>query len=119
MTEPFVQGAVDEFALRAMPKARIEETVGRLYGVGPASLSYLLFEDFYVLDDLRVVPPWERKIMSRLMFGKRLVPESRILTFFRRRYPGYEKLAFNYIWEDLFWRREHEAIDWLEKEIRR
>jgi len=27
-------------------------------------------------------------------------------------------LAVHYIWEDIFWRRKNEKIEWLEKEIR-
>jgi hypothetical protein len=27
-------------------------------------------------------------------------------------------LAVHYIWEDLFWKRKNEHIDWLEKLIR-
>lgn len=113
------RGGIDEVALRSQTRAAQERVLSALYGVGPASLSYLLFEDFYHLDGLRIVPPWERKIMSRLLFGRRLVPEARILRFFRTRYPGYDKLAFDYLWEDLFWRHEREPIDWLAAEIRR
>lgn len=29
-----------------------------------------------------------------------------------------KKNITNYIWEDVFWRRKHEHIEWLEKEIR-
>ncbi len=119
MTEAFRAGGLDETQLRGASKADVEASLSDLYGVGPSSLSYLLYEDFYFLDDLRIVPPWERKIMSRLLFDKPLVPESRILRFFRTRYPGYEKLAFHYLWEDLFWRHEREPIDWLAAEIRR
>ena len=119
LTQAFRGGGPDEMALRDAPKPEIERVLSSLYGVGPASLSYLLYEVFYVLDDLRVIPPWERKIMSRLLFGRREVPEARILRFFRRRYPGYEKLAFNYLWEDLFWRHERQPIEWLGAEIRR
>ncbi len=119
LTRSFLGGDMDERRLRALPKPELEAALDRLYGVGPASLSYLLYEDFYRLDDLRVVPPWERKIMSRLLFGRPLVPESRILRFFQARYPGYEKLAFHYLWEDVFWRHEREPIDWLAAEIRR
>lgn len=118
-TEAFRGGGLDESRLRAAPRDEVERALSALYEVGPASLSYMLFEDFYFLDDLRVMPPWEQKIMSRLLFGKRLVPAARILRFFRTRYPGYEKLAFDYIWEDLFWRHEREPIDWLAAEIRR
>lgn len=119
MTEAFREDGLDEIKLRGASKEDVEGFLSDLYGVGPSSLSYLLYEDFYFLDDLRVVPPWERKIMSRLLFDKPLVPESRILRFFRTHYPGYEKLTFNYLWEDLFWRHEREPIDWLAAEIRR
>lgn len=119
LSRSFAAGGLDEESLRSLPKAELEPTLGALYGVGPATLTYLLYEDFYVLDDLRVVPPWERKIMSRLLFDRKLVPEARILRFFRSRYPGYEMLAFHYLWEDLFWRHEREPIDWLAVEIRR
>ena len=119
LTEAFASGTVDEVALRRAPKSEVERALESLYGVGPASLSYLLYENFYFLDDLRITPPWERKIMSRLLFGRRMVPEARILRFFGSRYPGYEKLAFNYLWEDLFWRHQREPIEWLAAEIRR
>ena len=119
LTRAFREGGLDEPALRTAPKADIERALSRLYGIGPASRSYLLFEDFYFFDDLRVVPPWERKIMSRLLFHRPLVSEARILRFFRTRYAGYEKLAFDYLWEDLFWRHEQEPIEWLAAEIRR
>ncbi len=119
MTEAFRDGRLEESWLRGAPRADVEASLAELYGVGPASLSYLLYEDFYFLDDLRMIPPWERKIMSRLLYDKALVPESRILRFFRTRYPGYEKLAFHYLWEDLFWRHERKPIDWLAAEIRR
>ncbi len=29
----------------------------------------------------------------------------------------YRSLAVQYVWEDLFWRRKHEPVDWLEKLI--
>src|SRR3990172_4942354 len=111
ISEAFGRRSLDERLLREMPRERIEREVGDLYGVGPATLEYLLFEDFYFLDGLRLIPPWERKIMSRFLFPNSLVRESRILRFFHTRYPGYEKLAFHYLWEDLFWRRDRETID--------
>lgn len=55
--------------------------------------------------------------MSRLIFNKKSDPTEKILKFFERFKP-YQKLAFHYLWEDLFWKRKHEYIDWLEKEIR-
>ena len=46
------------------------------------------------------------------------VEVGRLLDHFERRYGGYRMLAVHYFWEDLFWRRKHEPIDWLEKLIR-
>ena len=118
ITEQFANKVIDEFALRRASKEHIKKEMQKLYGIGPASTEYLLFEDFYFLDALEKIPPWEQKIMSKLLFNKELVPTGEILNFFKNRYEGYEKLAFHYIWEDLFWKRKHEQIDWLEKEIR-
>jgi len=118
ISEQFNKKEINEFALRKMPKEKIKKEMLKLYGVGPASIEYLLFEDFYFLDALETIPPWEQKIMSRLIFNKKLVPVKKILNFFKKRYKDYEKLAFHYIWEDLFWQRKRKYIEWLEKEIR-
>jgi len=56
--------------------------------------------------------------MSRLIFNQKLVSAKEILEFFEKRYAGWEKLAFHYIWEDIFWKRKYQHIEWLEKEIR-
>jgi len=118
ISEQFAGGAIDGIALRGSPKEVAVRELDKLYGIGPASIQGILFEDFYFLDEFNLVPPWERKIMSRLLFGKRLVSAERILHFFRERYAGYGFIAFHYVWEDLFWRRKHERIEWLEREIR-
>jgi len=117
LTEQFVNGEINEFKLRRLDKKQIKEKALELYGIGPASVEYLLFEDFYFLENLVTIPPWEQKIFSKLLFNKDLVPVEKILNFFKR-FKGYEKLAFHYIWEDLFWKRKHKHIEWLEKEIR-
>ena len=39
-----------------------------------------------------------------------------LMTF--ERFDEYQMLAVHYIWEDLFWRRKHEPVAWLEKLIR-
>lgn len=118
ITEQFIKEKVNEFALRKMPKEEIRKEMLKLYGIGPISVEYLLFEDFYFYDTLETIPPWEKKIMSRLIFDKKLVPSNEILEFFRNKYAGWEKLAFHYIWEDIFWKRKYKRIEWLEKEIR-
>jgi len=117
LSEQFTNNNIDEFALRKMDREYIEEEMLKLYGIGPASIEYLLFEDFYFYDALKTIPPWEQKILSRLIFNKKLVSDKKILGFFKK-FRHWEKLASNYIWEDVFWRRKHEHIEWLEKEIR-
>ena len=118
ITEQFVNGEIKESALRKMGKDEVKKEMLKLYGIGPASVEYLLFDDFYFCDALETIPPWEQKIMSRLIFNKELVTAKKILEFFKKRYVGWEKLAFHYIWEDVFWKRKYQHIEWLEKEIR-
>lgn len=118
LSEQFAKGEINEFEMRGLPKEEVKKEALKLYGIGAASVEYLLFEDFYHCDHLATIPPWEQKIMSRLLFNKKLVSTNKILDFFKKRYPGWEKLAFHYIWEDIFWKRKTQRIDWLEKEIR-
>ncbi len=118
ISEQFSKGEIDEFKMRRMDRDELKEQALKLYGIGPASVEYLLFEDFYHCDHLATIPPWEQKIMSKLLFNKKLVSTEKILDFFRKKYKGWEKLAFHYIWEDIFWKRKTQHIDWLEKEIR-
>ena len=118
ITRQFVNKEINEFTLRKMSKEEVKKEMLKFYGIGPASVEYLLFEDFYFLDSLEIIPPWEQKIMSRLIFNQKLVSAKKILEFFKQRYTGWEKLAFHYIWEDVFWKRKYQPIEWLEKEIR-
>lgn len=118
ISSQFTKGEIDEFKMREMDKEELKKELLKLYGIGPASVEYLLFEDFYHYDALETIPPWEQKIMSRLLFNKNLVSTKEILNFFRKRYAEWEKLAFHYIWEDIFWKRKTQKIPWLEKEIR-
>ncbi len=104
--------------MREMSRDKLKTKVLKIYGIGPASTEYILFEDFYHYDALETIPPWEQKIMSRLLFNKKLVSVEKVLNFFRKNYPNWEKLAFHYIWEDIFWKRKTQKIEWLEKEIR-
>ena len=118
ITEQFVNKEIDEFALRKISKDEVKKKMLKLYGIGPASVGGVLFGDFYFCNSMETIPPWEQKIMSRLIFNKKLVSAKKILEFFKKRYKGWESLAFHYIWEDIFWKRKHKRIEWLEKEIR-
>ncbi|MDP3986818.1 MAG: hypothetical protein Q8P81_01180 [Nanoarchaeota archaeon] len=118
LSDDFANGRISEDSLRKVDQESLRSQLLNIYGVGPATLEYLLFEDFYFLDALNTIPPWEQKILSRLVFEKERVDAKEIIDFFRKKYSGFEKLAVHYIWEDLFWKRKDEHIDWLEKEIR-
>jgi 3-methyladenine DNA glycosylase/8-oxoguanine DNA glycosylase len=114
-------GEVDEHRLRSAPLEEQRRALLGLYGVGPASVGYILVDVFHRLDELSHVSPWEQKIYSRLLFGTdpdRPVPVRRLLELFEERFAGYRALAVHYLWEDLFWRWKTEGVDWLDRLIR-
>ncbi len=117
LSQQFASREISEENIRGRDKQAVQKRMLGLYGIGPASVEYLLFEYAYLLDELRVIPPWEQKILSRLLFNRPGAPAQEILRFFGK-YPGYEKLAFHLLWEDLFWKHQKKNIPWLEKEIR-
>jgi len=117
-SEDFVKGVVDEFKLRQMNMEEAKKELDKLYGVGPASVSILLFEELHHYDTIEKIGPWEQKIYSRLLFNKELVPAETILQEIHKRYGKWETLAMHYIFEDLFWKRKTQKIQWLEKLIR-
>ncbi|PIR02843.1 MAG: hypothetical protein COV62_00210 [Candidatus Nealsonbacteria bacterium CG11_big_fil_rev_8_21_14_0_20_35_11] len=118
ISSQFSKGEIDEFAMREMSKDELREKALKFYGIGPASVEYLLFEDFYHYDAFDAVPPWEQKIYSKLLYNKKLVSTNKILKDIKKRYDKWSKLAIHYIWEDIFWKRKTQYIDWLEEEIR-
>ena len=108
----------NEFKLRELDNEALKEKLLQLYGIGPASVWYLLFEVFHRWDVFDYISPWEQKIYSKLLFNKDLVSAQKILEYARRKWGRYRMLAASYILTDLFWRRKHKRIDWLEKLIR-
>jgi 3-methyladenine DNA glycosylase/8-oxoguanine DNA glycosylase len=118
--ECFYQGAIDEFALRDKDKETQMKELVKLYGIGPATVWYLLFDVFHHWDFFNHVSPWEQKIYSKLFFDKEPenpVAVNEILEHFEQ-FGEYKQLAVHYIWEDLWWKRKHEPVPWLEKLIR-
>lgn len=116
----FAQGFINEEELRKEDREAQMRELLKLYGVGPATVWYLLFDVFHHWDYFNHISPWEQKIYSKLFFDKDPedpVPVDKLLKYFAR-YGKYKQLAVHYIWEDLFWRRESEHIPWLEREIR-
>jgi len=121
ITEPFAKGKIDELRLRSENKDKQREILISLYGVGPATVGYILFDVFKHYDELRHISPWEQKIYSKLFFNvnpENPIPVEKLLDLFEKRYGKYKMLAVHYIWEDLWWKRKNEHIPWLEKLIR-
>ncbi|MGC9469849.1 MAG: DNA-3-methyladenine glycosylase family protein [Anaerolineae bacterium] len=121
VTAAFAEGAVDEFALRSQSREEQRQALLDLYGIGPASVGYILFDVFHHPDEMNHISPWEKKIYSKLFFD--VEPEEplevdALLTYFEEHFGGYQALAVHYFWEDLFWRRRHEPVPWLERLIR-
>lgn len=116
----FSQGLIDEKELRTKDRETQMIELLKLYGVGPATVWYLLFDVFHHWDFFNHVSPWEQKIYSKLFFNRDAqnpVPVKKILKYFEK-FGKYKQLAVHYVWEDLFWKRKNEKIPWLEKEIR-
>lgn len=118
--DQFAEGLVDEFELRRSDLNTQKEKLLELYGVGPATVWYLLFDIFHHWDHFEYISPWEQKIYSKLFFDRdpeNPVSTQKLLKHFDRCRP-FRRLAVHYIWEDLWWKRQNESIPWLEKLIR-
>ncbi|OGM60736.1 hypothetical protein A2892_01690 [Candidatus Woesebacteria bacterium RIFCSPLOWO2_01_FULL_39_10b] len=129
----FEKGVIDEMDLRKKDRQTQMEELLKLYGVGPATVWYLLFDVFHHWDFFNHISPWEQKIYSKVFFDQdpeNPVPVKKLLKHFNK-YGKYKQLAVHYIWEDLLWTRLHlqklcdsgqerknKNIPWLEKLIR-
>ena len=90
-----------------------------LYGIGSASVGYILRDVFHHLNELEYISPWEQRIYSRLFFDTETpVPVEQLLAYFNEQFGEYRMLAVHYFWEDLFWKRKNQHVEWLEKLIR-
>lgn len=116
----FSNGEINEMDLRTKDRQTQMEELLKLYGVGPATVWYLLFDVFHHWDFFNHISPWEQKIYSKIFFDKdpeNPVPVEKILKHFEK-FGNYKQLAVHYIWEDLWWKRKNEHIPWLETLIR-
>ena len=118
--DDFTQGLIDELELRKQDRETQVRELLKLYGVGPATVWYLLFDVFHHWDFFNHVSPWEQKIYSKLFFDRdpeNPVPVTKLLKYFAK-FGAYKQLAVHYIWEDLWWKRKNQPLPWLEKLIR-
>ncbi len=116
--EMFAAGELDEKELRVRSSPDLKQRLLAIYGIGPASVWYLMFGVFKRYDAFEHISPWEQKIFSRLLFDRELVDAKEILAYVDRRWGEWKMLAAHYLFEDLFWRQKNENIPWLEELIR-
>jgi 3-methyladenine DNA glycosylase/8-oxoguanine DNA glycosylase len=122
VTQAFAEGQVDEFALREAPREVRRAALLDLYGIGPASVGYILFDVFHQWDELNHISPWEHRIYSKLFFDRDPadpLPVEQLLQALDERFGAWKMLAVHYLWEDLFWSNAREPIPWLQELIRR
>jgi 3-methyladenine DNA glycosylase/8-oxoguanine DNA glycosylase len=110
--------ALDEAALRPLDTPELKRRLLAMYGIGPASVWYLLFGQFKRCEVFETISPWEQKIFSRLLFGQDLVEPARILDEVERCWGKWKMLAAHILFEDLFWQRRNQPVPWLEELIR-
>lgn len=118
LSQDFAEGKIDEQKLRELDQEGAKKELLKLYGVGPETARILLFEVCHQYNTFDHIAPWQQKIYSQLFYKKPLVSAGKIRDDIRKQYGEYSMLAVHYIWEDIFWKRKNEKIDWLEKEIR-
>jgi len=114
VTNTFVREEINEYELRNKSREEQHKILLALYGIGPASVGYILSDVFHHLDEIDYISPWEQKIYSKLFFDQqpdKPVSVDRLLKFFNQRFGEYKTLAVHYIWEDLFWKRKHVNIE--------
>ncbi len=121
VTAAFVAKDIDEFELRTRSREEQRQALLGLYGIGPASVGYILSDVFHHMNELEYISPWEQKIYSRLFFDAgpdTPVPVEQLLSYFDEQFGEFRMLAVHYFWEDLFWKRKNQHVEWLEKLIR-
>jgi len=121
VNQAFVGRQVDEFDLRNKTKGEQRDALLCLYGVGPASVQYILSDVFHHTGKIEHISPWEARIYSKLFFDRHVndpAAVDQLRAYFNARFPGFQALAVHYFWEDLFWKRKNEPVDWLEDLIR-
>lgn len=121
VSKPFAKGKIDELEFRQKSAEEQEEMLISLYGIGLASVGYIMLDVFHRWDYLNHISPWEQKIYTKIFFNKdyekNLVSVDKMLKHFSK-WGKWKNLAVHYIWEDIWWKRRNEHIPWLEKLIR-
>ncbi len=105
---------LNEEEMRHLNNEELKKALLSIYGVGPASLDYLMRDVFHRRDALNTIPPWEAKIYSKLLEMKSPVPKQ-ILTEVKKRYNDWRAVAIHYFFMDLNWKHKEKPIEWFGK----
>jgi 3-methyladenine DNA glycosylase/8-oxoguanine DNA glycosylase len=109
-----------ETRLRAMTDAQaLRAGLRSLYGVGPATTGYLMFDVFKSLDELSHLPHWEAKILGRLLFDDPDTDPADTIAWCHRSWAPFTMLATHAVFETVFWHRATgNGPAWLDDLIR-
>jgi 3-methyladenine DNA glycosylase/8-oxoguanine DNA glycosylase len=120
VSEAIAAGEVDATALREATVEEQRAALLSLYGIGPASVGYILIDVFHAFDEMAHISPWEQGIYSHLLLGRPTDDPAPVPVLLERiaRWSPWRALALHYLWEDLFWRHDAEPIEWLAPLIR-
>lgn len=113
VSKDFEEGKINEMQMRNLNSEQLKRELLKIYGVGPASLDYLMRDVFHRYDALNTVPHWEAKIYLKL-FHKEMDAKE-ILEEIKRRYGNWRAVAVHYIFMDLNWSHKKKKIEWYGK----
>lgn len=103
----FISGRIDEKAWRNMDNEELEKKLLQIYGIGPASVGYLMTEVFKRYDYFKYISPWEQKIFSKLIYDSECENIEKIINYFSDQYGAFCFLVAHYIFEESFWNEEN------------
>ncbi len=120
LDEAFINSSINEQELRKRSLKEQKEFLLSLYGIGPATVWYILFDVFHHVNHFDHISPWEQKIYSKIFFNTATdnpKPTDKILKLINSFEP-YQHLVIHYIWEDLWWQYKNGNAKWLGELIR-
>ena len=118
--DAFAAEQINELELRHCNGDEQRKALLALYGVGPATVLYVLSDVYHQWAALDHISPWEQKIYSRILFDTDPddpVPVEQLLARIAQWAP-YRALAVHYLWEDLWWQHTNTPLPWLTRLIR-
>ena len=110
-TEDYLK--INEFTLRNLEDTELKKELMKIYGVGPASIDYIL-KGVYHRDILNIIPPWEAKIYSNI-FKLKTLDSKEIMNFLNQKYGEYKSLVIEYLFMNLAWSHKSKKIEGMEK----